>query len=191
MKRKKPIDHAAKDVSAEYTYTFAGWTPEVVAVTGEATYRATFDATKNSYAITWLNDDDSVIDTTTVEYGTVPTHDDATKDATAEYTYTFAGWTPEVVAVTGEATYKATFVSIPVFGAPTFKLPSAIKNIEESAFEGLSMTIVEIPNGCESIGKWAFKDCTKLTQIYIPASVTSIDDTAFDGCTIVFISSMV
>lgn len=49
------------------------------------------------------------------------------------------------------------------------------------------MTIVEIPNGCESIGKWVFKDCTKLTQIHIPASVTSIDDTAFDGCTIVFI----
>ncbi|MBP5236341.1 MAG: InlB B-repeat-containing protein, partial [Clostridia bacterium] len=102
---------ATKAATAEYTYTFAGWTPEVVAVTGEATYKATFTAAKNSYTITWLNDDDSVINTTTVEYGVVPTHADASKAATAEYTYTFAGWTPEVVAVTGDTSYKATFTA--------------------------------------------------------------------------------
>ena len=44
------------------------------------------------------------------------------------------------------------------------------------------MTIVDIPNGCESIGKWAFRNCTGLTQIRIPASVTFIDETAFAGC---------
>ena len=55
------------------------------------------------YTITWCNEDNSVIDTTTVEYGLVPTHAAPEKAATAEYTYTFAGWTPEVVAVTGDA----------------------------------------------------------------------------------------
>ncbi|MBR1809706.1 MAG: InlB B-repeat-containing protein [Paludibacteraceae bacterium] len=105
--------HAAivPENTAEYTYTFTGWTPEVVAVSGNATYQAVVTAEKNSYTITWLNDDDSQIDQSTVEYGVVPTHADAVKAATAEYTYTFAGWTPEVVAVTGEATYKATFTS--------------------------------------------------------------------------------
>ena len=178
---------ATKAATAEYTYSFAGWTPEVVAVTGEATYKAMFNATKNSYTITWLNDDDSVIDTTTVEYGTIPTHANASKAATAEYTYSFAGWMPEIVVVTGEVTYKATFTAIPVFGTPTFILPHDIKAIEESAFESLPMTIVDIPNGCESIGKWAFRNCTGLIQIRIPASVTLIDETAFAGCENVFV----
>ena len=102
---------ATKDATDQYTYTFAGWTPEIVAVTGDTEYTATFDSTVNEYTITWKNDDSSVIDTTTVAYGETPTHADAAKDATEQYTYTFAGWTPEVVAVTGDAEYTATFSS--------------------------------------------------------------------------------
>ena len=101
-----------KASTAEYDYSFAGWTPEVDAVTGDVTYTATFDSTQRSYTITWKNDDGSVIDTTTVSYGEVPTHADATKDATEQYTYTFAGWTPEIVAVTGDAEYTANFEAV-------------------------------------------------------------------------------
>ena len=103
---------ATKAATAEYTYTFAGWDSTPVAVTGDATYTATFNATKNSYTITWKNDDDSLIDTTTVEYGVVPTHANASKVATDEYTYTFMGWTPVVAAVTGDTTYTATYVGV-------------------------------------------------------------------------------
>jgi hypothetical protein len=100
---------ATKTATAQYTYTFAGWDKEIVAVTGDATYTATFDTTVNTYTITWKNDDGSVIDTTTVPYGTVPTHADATKANDAYYTYTFAGWSPELAAVTGDAEYTAQF----------------------------------------------------------------------------------
>lgn len=98
-----------KASTAEYDYTFAGWTPTVVAATEDATYKATYTRTKRSYTITWLNDDDSLIDTTSVEYGEIPTHADATKAPSGCTAYTFAGWTPSIEAVTGEATYKASY----------------------------------------------------------------------------------
>jgi len=100
-----------KDATIQFTYTFAGWDNEIVAVTGNATYTATFTSTVNEYTITWKNDDETIIDTTTVAYGEMPTHADPTKDGDAQYTYTFAGWTPAVVQVTGDATYTATFTS--------------------------------------------------------------------------------
>ena len=98
-----------RDGEPDNTYTFAGWIPEIVPVTGNATYTATFTTTTNNYTITWLNDDGTQIDQTTLPYGTMPTHDDASKANTAEYTYEFTGWSPGIGIVTGDATYTATF----------------------------------------------------------------------------------
>ena len=96
---------------AQYTYTFKGWTPEVEAVTGDAVYTAVYDKEVNKYTIKWVNWDGSEVRTDTeVAYGTeleVPA--DPTREADAEYTYTFAGWTPKIETVTGDATYQATY----------------------------------------------------------------------------------
>ena len=72
------------------------------------------------HTITWLNDDSTLIDTTSLSYGAVPTHDDPTKEATAKYTYFFDGWTdgentyePDALpAVTVNVTFTAVFESI-------------------------------------------------------------------------------
>ena len=96
---------------AQYTYTFKGWTPEVETVTGDAVYTAVYDKAVNKYTIKWVDWDDSEVRTDTeVAYGTeLKAPADPTREADAEYTYTFASWTPKIETVTGDATYKATY----------------------------------------------------------------------------------
>ncbi len=96
-----------KPADAQYTYAFTGWDPEITTVTGDATYTAQFSQTLNTYKITWVIDGEST--TETYAYGATPTHADPTKEADAQYTYTFTGWTPEITTVTGDATYTAVF----------------------------------------------------------------------------------
>lgn len=100
---------------AQYSYSFAGWTPTVTDVTCAATYTATFTQQTNQYTVTWVNWDDTVLqEAEEVEYGTRPVYRGETpvKPGNAQYTYQFAGWTPTVTEVTGAITYKATFTSV-------------------------------------------------------------------------------
>ena len=100
-----------KEQDVQYTYAFSGWEPALTAVTGDAAYQAVYEATPRNYTITWLNEDGTQLGQTQVPYGTVPAYTGAapTKEQTPQYTYTFKGWEPEPVAVTGEATYTAAF----------------------------------------------------------------------------------
>ena len=98
-----------KESNAEYTYTFSGWTPEITEVTKDTEYTATYAQTKNTYTITWKNENGEIIDTTRVAYGEMPTHEDVIKESDAEYTYTFSGWMPEITEVTKDAEYTATY----------------------------------------------------------------------------------
>ncbi len=107
-----PADMPTKEADAQYTYTFKGWDKTVENVTGEATYNAEFNSTLRSYKITFKNGE-QVLKEETVNYGTLPAAptETPTKEADAQYTYTFKGWDKEIAEVTGEATYNAEFDS--------------------------------------------------------------------------------
>lgn len=101
--------------TAQYTYAFSEWQNLPATVNGDATVTAVFTRTTNKYTITWKNGDNVLETDNNVEYGATPQYNGATptKAATAQYTYTHNGWTPSVVAVTGNAEYTATFAETP------------------------------------------------------------------------------
>ena len=109
-----------KAANAQYTYTFAGWTPAISAAAGNVTYTATYTAKTNTYTVTWKNEDGTVLETDkNVAYGATPEYNAAvpTKAADDRYTYSFAGWTPAVSVVAGNVTYTATYTATDRNGA--------------------------------------------------------------------------
>jgi len=73
------------------------------------------------YTITWKNDDGMVIDTTTVLYDDMPTHENAVKADDADYHYIFSAWSPVIESVTGNAIYTATYATTArTYGAPVW-----------------------------------------------------------------------
>ena len=130
-------DAPSKDATAEYTYAFAGWDKELVAVEGDATYTATFTATKNTYTITWLNSDNSPLYQEEVAYGVTPVYTGGTptQESTAEYTYTFVGWDSDPAPVTGAAIYKAVYSSNKNSYTVTFYLEDGITVLDSLVLE--------------------------------------------------------
>ncbi len=110
-----------KTNTAEWTYSFVGWTPAITSVTADATYKAQIDSVRNSYRITWLNADDVEVAADSLAYGAMPSHEDLVKTNTAEWTYSFVGWEPAITSVTGDATYKAQIDSVRNSYLVTFK----------------------------------------------------------------------
>ena len=102
-----------KESDAQYTYSFKEWSPKPIAVTGNTDYTAVYDKTVNTYVINWVNDDNTVLKTESLEYGATPEYkgDTPAKAADAENTYTFAGWDPAITNVTGAITYKAKYAA--------------------------------------------------------------------------------
>ena len=65
----------------------------------------------------------------------------------------------------------------------TYSIKEGTKWIGHDAFEDCSrLTSITIPNSVTSIGDYAFRNCSSLTSITIPNSVTSIGDYAFRNC---------
>ena len=135
-----------KAATAQYTYTFKGWTPEIVAVTGDTTYTAEFNSVLREYTVTWKNGD-TVLQSGKVAYGTKPAYTGATptKAATTQYTYTFKGWTPEIVAVTGDTTYTAEFNATTNIYKVTWKNGNSVLKINEVHYGEMPTYSGDIP----------------------------------------------
>ena len=97
-------------------YNFLGWSD------GTATYAAGTTVTPEqsvtytaqwqikTYTVTWLDWDDTVLKTETVNHDTVPSYGATpTREGNVQYSYTFKQWSPSVVAATADAVYIAEY----------------------------------------------------------------------------------
>ena len=112
-----------RESTAQYNYDFAGWATTAngamdanwnKAVTEDRTVYANFAAILRTYTITF-KDGDSVLESKSWAYGATPTITDPQKSGVS-----FGGWNPEIVPVTGDATYSATWVEAVVFANSTW-----------------------------------------------------------------------
>ncbi len=111
-----------RPATAQYTYTFTGWSGSYTNITGDVTVTAQYSSTVNKYTVTFKDWDGTVLKTQTVEYGanaTAPAN--PSRPATAQYTYTFTGWSGSYTNVKADVTVTAQYSSTVNKYTVTFK----------------------------------------------------------------------
>ncbi|MBQ9161702.1 MAG: hypothetical protein IJX74_00360 [Clostridia bacterium] len=108
--------------SAEFNYSFTGWTPSPVPVTADAEYTAQFTATPKKYTVTWMVGENSY--SQEYLYGDMPSFADTdalTEEAArlikasgGKYIYHFVGWDKNISAVSANITYTAVYASVDI-----------------------------------------------------------------------------
>ena len=99
-----------REATAQYSYIFTGWDKELTPVVETVEYIAQYDSVVNQYTVSFLDWDGTVLQSTMVNYGDMPSYEGTpSREATAQYTYSFVGWDKELTAVTKAQTYTAQY----------------------------------------------------------------------------------
>ena len=59
------------------------------------------------------------------------------------------------------------------------RLPDGTKSVEDEAFRGAAMCVIELPDSVTRIGENAFSDCGNLRFVYLPDNLNDIAENAF------------
>lgn len=156
-----------KAPTAQFTYTFEGWSPAITPVASDITYTAQFGITINSYTVTWVVDGKTVETDENVYYGMTPEYNGETpvKADDDHYSYTFAGWSPEVTAVTGDVTYTAQFTETPKIKPDGFNL-----TVEDKIHMNLYINVDDYTDPAEATVTVTYNDPEK--QVPTPKTDT-------------------
>lgn len=92
----------------DYTYDFTGWSPALGKVTSDVTYTATYEKKQIKYTVTFMTDGGAEIERHLLARNETP----VCENAPTKVGYTLQ-WEPAIAAVTGNATYVATWLPEP------------------------------------------------------------------------------
>lgn len=101
-----------RESTAQYDYTYSGWSGSLSSITSDRTVTAQYTHTVRSYTIRFLNGS-TVLQSSQVQYGQIPSYT-GTNPTPASSSQIFSGWTPEISAVTGAQDYVAAFATLTV-----------------------------------------------------------------------------
>ena len=149
--KKDESSHDFLSTVTDPTYEEGGYTTYTCSTCG---YSYVDDKTDPLFVtITRKNYDGTILEVdNNVSYGTTPTYEGATpiKESDGRYKYTFAGWTPEVVIATKDATYTAVFSEEKI----TYTIDFDLNGGASSSYKGL----IEVTTFSKDI---FFFDCVK------------------------------
>ncbi len=119
-----------RPATAEYTYTFIGWNPEVAAIEGDVTYEAVYDSIKVKYEVVFLTPEGAQIgDAQMVEYGSAA----VPPEAPSREGYVFVGWTAGGKSVTENAKVYAVYETAPASSSSSVEEPESSSSEPESS----------------------------------------------------------
>ena len=93
-----------REATIDYTYDFAGWTPALGPVKSDVTYTATYTQKPRMYTIIFQNEGGVEIERQFLTHNEVP----VCENIPTKVGHTLV-WEPAIAAVTGDATYRATW----------------------------------------------------------------------------------
>lgn len=148
-----------KPSTAQYDYSFSGWSPNIGPVIADNTvFVAQFDEVLRSYTITFANWDGTPLQSSSWEFGTTPVYsgETPTREEIGK-TYTFIGWDEDISAVTGEKTYTAVFSGVTNTYAitPHAGEGGTVSGGGDAIQYGQSVTITATPNDCYEFVRWS------------------------------------
>jgi hypothetical protein len=98
--------------TADKTYTFSRWFPEITMVTSDANYAALYDVSDRLYTVVFMAPDQmsKILKYTYMETPVPPELPEVLEKADGRYV--FMGWDPAIVPVTSDTMYKAIYEKV-------------------------------------------------------------------------------
>ena len=175
--------------NVQYTYTFNGWDRTFTCVKSDIVVNSVYIVTTRQYTYRFLNNDNSVLTSDTVDYGTVITPPATASYIPANEDMEFRGWIPDDYTIVGDIDYTPIFVDV---GTPLLKyLKGNMTDFDNStattigAYAFANYTPLKtVKTAATDTGYYAFSACQNLSLVdFTNSSPVSIGNYTFDGCT--------